>query len=252
MVSMPTDPKKALWFSIERKRLSVEQWATTRIHTALKESVQGVIDNMEQFGVQDALNDLRSEISEAPMVEAYQDVYERIGVAFARQSFNAFKSRKDDQAVEDEWVRFMREFAVVEAGQRIAGVNDTTLKRIRAVLENGVKEGLGIEEIARNMQESTAIHRVRARAIARTEIVSASNKGSLLGAQSTGLQLKKEWISTRDRRTRPDHLDADGQIVDFNEKFNVGGEEAEYPGDPSLSAANSINCRCAVASIPYD
>jgi len=36
----------------------------------------------------------------------------------------------------------------------------------------------------------------------------------------------------------------DGVRVPLNENFNVDGEMLEYPGDPSGSAGNIINCRC--------
>jgi len=32
----------------------------------------------------------------------------------------------------------------------------------------------------------------------------------------------------------------------------VGGERLMYPGDPSGSAENVINCRCAVGHIPVE
>src|SRR5690625_406987 len=122
---MPTDndPKKRLWKAIERKRISHERRATTRIHKGLRQSIQGVLDNLEQFGPEDALRDLESELDRKPMEEAYQDLYVTIGVSFARDSYQAFKSRKDDQAVEDAWEQFMRNFATTEAGERITSVN---------------------------------------------------------------------------------------------------------------------------------
>ena len=37
-----------------------------------------------------------------------------------------------------------------------------------------------------------------------------------------------------------------GQKVGEFDKFFVGGEELEYPGDPKGKAGNIINCRCKV------
>jgi uncharacterized protein with gpF-like domain len=64
--------------------------------------------------------------------------------------------------------------------------------------------------------------------------------------------MRKEWVSAQDERTRTsppdefDHIEADGQVVDMNEAFTVGGEQMMFPGDPGGSAGNIINCRCAV------
>jgi hypothetical protein len=38
----------------------------------------------------------------------------------------------------------------------------------------------------------------------------------------------------------------------MDEPFEVDGELLDYPGDPTGSAANVINCRCAVGYIVID
>ena len=43
-----------------------------------------------------------------------------------------------------------------------------------------------------------------------------------------------------------DHLVMNGVKVDANKPFFVGGEEMQYPGDPSGMSGNIINCRCKV------
>ena len=63
-------------------------------------------------------------------------------------------------------------------------------------------------------------------------------------------ELQKEWIAARDERVRSAHAVANGQIVDFEDKFLVGGEYLDRAGDPRGSAANVINCRCSIAPFP--
>jgi hypothetical protein len=57
---------------------------------------------------------------------------------------------------------------------------------------------------------------------------------------------QKMWVAVLDDHTREAHAEADGQIVNSDEPFEVGGEELMYPGDDSLGASegNLINCRC--------
>lgn len=57
----------------------------------------------------------------------------------------------------------------------------------------------------------------------------------------------KEWITVGDDKVRPAHADADGQTVEVDEPYTVGGELLMYPADESLgaSAENTINCRCS-------
>lgn len=63
--------------------------------------------------------------------------------------------------------------------------------------------------------------------------------------------LKKVWISTNDDRTRHSHVAANKQVVDYDEKFTVGGEKIDWPVvDPNASAGNVINCRCFAIVVP--
>ncbi len=86
----------------------------------------------------------------------------------------------------------------------------------------------------------------RSTVIARTETIAASNYGSHEAAKQSGLTLKKVWLATEDARTRPDHAAADGQEVDLDEPFTVGGAQLMYPGDVSRGAPGNevIQCRC--------
>ncbi len=78
--------------------------------------------------------------------------------------------------------------------------------------------------------------------LARTDLNALSNAGSLLGATTADAAATKTWLATEDERTRETHADADGQTVGINEPFTVGGESAQYPGDPDLSWEESANC----------
>jgi len=95
---------------------------------------------------------------------------------------------------------------------------------------------------------------VNAKRIVRTESVNAANYATNQSATDVfGKEnLQKEWIATFDNRTRIDHIQANGQVVDMDKKFMVGGEELSYPGDSSGSAANVINCRCTNAPFPKE
>ena len=56
----------------------------------------------------------------------------------------------------------------------------------------------------------------------------------------------KQWVAVNDTRTRSTHSEANGQRVHMDEKFNVGGAEMDYAGDPAGGAKNVINCRCVI------
>jgi hypothetical protein len=74
----------------------------------------------------------------------------------------------------------------------------------------------------------------------------AMNSAVLTAAAASEDELDKIWIATLDGATRPTHWAADGQRAPLNGTFLVGGEHLAYPGDPTASPAERINCRCRV------
>jgi SPP1 gp7 family putative phage head morphogenesis protein len=130
---------------------------------------------------------------------------------------------------------------------RISGIGPLIADHLRSALNEGLRSGESIPKLADRVQGAFDVGDNRATTIARTEVVSASNRAGHEAAgalQDSGTQLEKVWLATEDARTRDDHADADGQTVGYDEPFVVGGEECDYPGDPSLSPEQSVNCRC--------
>ena len=66
-----------------------------------------------------------------------------------------------------------------------------------------------------------------------------------LSAQTAVRAAYKTWITVGDDKVRPWHAEANGERVLINDKYTVGGQQLKYPGDPSGSPDNIINCRCA-------
>jgi uncharacterized protein with gpF-like domain len=72
----------------------------------------------------------------------------------------------------------------------------------------------------------------------------------------TGIQMKREWISTMDGRAREEHIGMDGQLVGLDEPFEVKsgryrGAKAMAPGSFGIGALD-IGCRCAQGSVLPD
>jgi len=92
--------------------------------------------------------------------------------------------------------------------------------------------------------------------IARTETIRASNAGSQALFNDWGVELK-EWIATPDNRARATHLAAWSDYseggtpgpIPMDQVFGVGGSSLMYPGDPSGSPGETINCRCVL--VPF-
>jgi len=64
--------------------------------------------------------------------------------------------------------------------------------------------------------------------------------------KASGVEFKA-WITSGDDAVRPDHRQAGSDYaagIPIDQPFIVGGEPLSYPGDPTGSAGNIINCRC--------
>ena len=68
-----------------------------------------------------------------------------------------------------------------------------------------------------------------------------STMDACYAARDRGADVVKQWDAALDAATRESHQMLDGQIRELDDKFSNG---LMYPGDPSGSAAEVINCRC--------
>ena len=159
----------------------------------------------------------------------------------------------DDGAPINLWRRLLNDYLTVRIARRIQEVEQTTVKRIATLIEKGIADGLGAREVATTIRKDTGFNRNRSLAIARTETITALNQGKYLAAQSSPYVMEKRWLPVNQPdRTRESHLDMlDSDWIRLNDDFvltNRDGilEYALYPGDPRLSAGESINCRCGL------
>lgn len=141
------------------------------------------------------------------------------------------------------------ELHLAQAENRLRGVGTDLWQRTRDELIVGFQAGESVPELSKRVRTVLASTEVRARAIARTEVISASNAGSITQMRLLGenAPTKKVWLATNDSRTRPTHHAADGETVALGEEFTVGGAHLDFPGDPTGPADEVVNCRCTIA-----
>lgn len=127
------------------------------------------------------------------------------------------------------------------------GVDTKKLKNsIRSEITRGIAAGLPHSEIARNIASYAKAPLSRAKNIVRTEshrIQQASKYDAQKMAVIRGADVVKQWDSTLDGKTRSTHRRLDGQIRELDEKFEIHGKKARYPGDFG-DPAEDCNCRC--------
>lgn len=128
-------------------------------------------------------------------------------------------------------------------------------EQITAQIVSSILLGDGIPTIAEKLQQRIeTMSRTSAIRTARTAYTAAQNGGrqaTFDKAAEMGIKIRKRWVATKDLRTRYNHAAADGQVVDYDKPFIVGGEKLMFPGDGSMgaSAGNLYNCRCGCVSV---
>lgn len=125
------------------------------------------------------------------------------------------------------------------------GVDVAKLKKtITQEISRGIASSLPYRDIARNIGNVSGAPLSRAKTIARTEghrIQQMSTVDAQQAAKAKGADVLKQWDAALDGRTRESHRHVDGEIRELDEKFSNG---LMFPGDPSGSAAEVVNCRC--------
>lgn len=129
------------------------------------------------------------------------------------------------------------------------GVSTKKLKeQVKQELVRGLASQLTYQQIARNISDYGQSDMHRSMNIARTEGHRVQNQArfdSMNAAKSKGANIVKQWDSTLDGKTRPEHAQLDGQVRELDEDFTVAGYSAPHPGafgDPYMDC----NCRCCM------
>lgn len=128
-------------------------------------------------------------------------------------------------------------------------VCETTWEALKRSLMEGIEQGQSIPELAKRVEEVMG-DRIRSTptVIARTETIGASNGGTLMAWEQSGLVAGKSWLSALDERTRLTHIQAHGQTVGIQDNFRVGAGQGPAPGQIGLPEED-IQCRCAMTAV---
>ena len=243
-MELTEERKTLIWKQFDSRRFGYYRQARRIARNGLQESVKPVIELLNDRGVNVAYDNFDAFIDKEALRTAYNRIYTMVGVPFAQRSNEDLVGKMKQ---DEDWVRRVMGYLGIALNDRLDAVTLTTKNKIASILSDGIRLGTSIQDMSAQIaQEAGGI--VRAERIARTEVISASNLGSIEGARATELPLNKTWLATRDSRTRETHDIADGQTVAMDELFNVGGSLLDFPGDFSNNADVSeiVNCRCTL------
>jgi uncharacterized protein with gpF-like domain len=160
---------------------------------------------------------------------------------------------KERKEYEDDFDEEFEKFLFTSGAEKVSNISATTIAEIRNAIDAAQVDGLDVYQTAKKITELSAITSItRAVLIARTETHQAANFANFTSLGVVNIpNTKKEWVSVNDDRTRDDHSIANGQVVDKDGFFVVGGAQLNYPGDPGGPPQQVINCRCTfVVNVP--
>ncbi len=126
-------------------------------------------------------------------------------------------------------------------------INSTTKRELTEALEQTIRSGGTDEDLraaVRGVFERARVE--RSSIIAETEAAVHSSYAAVEAFRQTGIPMQKEWIATRDGRTRDAHLALDGQRQELDAPFVVEG--GQYSGAKAMQpggfhvAPLDLNC----------
>lgn len=132
------------------------------------------------------------------------------------------------------------DFLFTRSFESLSGFSQEMARNVRIILVNGAEQGLGINEIAKQINERINVGKSRAKLIAQTETIQAFQRGSINQARITSETLGEEvglrWLTVRDNKVRRLHAGWHGEVFSRKEAFrNIN--------------ISPWNCRCGLAPV---
>ena len=259
--NLSTNKEKVLeWKRTVRMRAALERKLARQMAALFKAERDRILDAIDGLSGPAVEHAAEAEIreSETQMKRVIGAALTSTGNLFGKRVLKSLKHRpvrfeiKADSDV--VFGSFLTEWVERNVGERVTEIIGTSRKKVVKAIQDAVleatDEGEGAALLAKRIEDVyDGFAGARAMTIARTEILAASNAASEGAAKATGIpRLRKEWIAeVGSGRTRDAHAEANGQIVDIDDEFTVGGERLKHPGDPKGSPENIIQCRCTIA-----
>lgn len=240
---------------IIRKRNRMEVRCRRIAFEALKKQYLQVINSISLVPIDSLAEVSANLVTEEPVKKFMLECYGMTGAIAVDYRLYAIGQKSDELIWENTFEDTMRHYALTAAGSRISSITATSEKYIRGAVESAIEyartEGLGVIQTRKLIEEYLyeslgSIGKSRAKMIAQTELISASNIASQEGIKSTGLEYRKFWSTSGLAGIRESHIQAqeDSIAVGGLQEDELFSNGLAFPGDPSGPAEEVINCRC--------
>lgn len=193
-----------------------------------------------------ALNDAQTFDS---LATELSDCIQEFGDATVKQIAASYKGNLDVDAfnlTNPNVKAYLEDFS----GEGIKNIDESTASYLRNFLSTSLESGAGIDDMVDSLMldSNWAFGEARTENIARTEVLGASNFGTLQGYKQSGVVDTKGWMATPGTKgSRESHEELDGTEIGVDEEFtdNATGACGQHPGgfnDPN----SDCNCRCSI------
>jgi uncharacterized protein with gpF-like domain len=263
---MNAKQQREYWTKVERLRRQLDVKYTALFNDAIKKELTQFVNDINKAGLQGALSLMGAYAWNESMMIIMNKLYKESAILFGNAVYRAvgvMGQKSDTFGLNSEWVKEVLNFLVQYGFTLVSNMTQTTKVKLQEIVAKGIQEGKSIDQITKDIlsDETTGYSMMRAKRIARTEVMRASNYAAMIGADKHPFEVDKVWISARDKRTRRipkdmyDHYDMNGQKVGWADDFTSTGKKGDlvvagFPGDPTTPAGFSINCRCTVGFEP--
>lgn len=215
-------------------------------------------------GVTAGINYLHMDISNPDMEKAVANLYEVVGMYWARIEYSRMFNENGRKAhitgmitkgfgFSQLWHDFIQNYFKHYLLEVITyDVATTTRDALLKILITANASGWGIDKTVDAIRDWPG-ERYQAARVVRTEVNRAANVGHKANSDTLSYQQNKEWVSAEDHRVRgtspkdhADHVALDRVTIDADDHFvdSRNGDRLMFPGDVKASAASTINCRC--------
>lgn len=131
-------------------------------------------------------------------------------------------------------------FLFTRSFEALSGLSQEMARTVRTILFNGAQQGLGINEIARQINKRISVGRSRAKLIAQTETIQAFQRGTInqanLASDFLDEDVKLRWLTRRDSKVRHLHASWHGRVFTRENAFkNIN--------------ISPWNCRCGLTPV---
>ena len=264
---MNASQREVYWNKFERLRRGLDNKYSSLFQKAISKEMRKVARDLQLMGPSATLSMMGSYAWNDELMKIMTELYRETAVIFGNASFRAVRNQTrkaaDPFGLNTDFISQIIQFLAMYGFQLIADMTQTSKKKLTDIISQAVQEGKSIDEMVRiiTSDDELGYSAMRAKRIARTEVMRASNYAALQGAKSHNFEVDKVWIAARDNRTRRiprntyDHLHMDGMQVPYDQPFTSTGKKgdtvlATAPGDPTAPAGFTINCRCAIGFVP--